>query len=349
MTLEQMRELALHAAKRTAPATYSVESVDAALRDAMNDIAGSINEFMRNRYDIYDIIIRTAEEIVPNQVRDALGLFAEIQTVPQGSRIIFKRGVIGKQRAKKFLTQVGLSGVYETFRLDTDTFELGMKAVGGAATIDFERFLDGSENMADLMDILTTGLTDAVFGEVQRALIAAKDAVGRPAANLVVANNFDGEKMFKLVTTVRAYGTNAAIFATPEFIGEMGPDAIVPPIAGVAQGVYHPGDIDAIHNSGLVKIFRGTPIVEIPQSYTDESNTTTWINPQFAYVLPTGKEKVVKVGLEGPTQIYDRQNRDNSMEIHCYRKMGAAILTNYNWGIYQNEGIEDTSYNPYGF
>jgi hypothetical protein len=349
MTLAEMRELALHAAKRTAPSTFSVESVDAALRDAMNDIAGSVNEFMRNRYDIYDIIIKTADEIVPNQVKDALGLFAEVVTVPQGDRIMFKRGVIGKNRAKKFLTQVGLSGVYETFRLDTETFELSTKAVGGAATIDFERFLDGSENMADLMDILTEGLTDAVFGEVQRALIAAKDAVGRPAANLVIENVFDGDKMFKLVSTVRAYGGNAAIFATPEFIGAMGPDAIVPPIVGVAQGVYHPDDIDAIHRTGYIKMFRGTPVVEIPQSYTDESNTTTWINPQYAYVLPTGKEKVVKVGLEGPTQIHDFTNRDNSMEIHCYRKMGAAILTHYNWGIYQNEGLDDTSYNPYGF
>lgn len=349
MTLEQMRELALHAAKRTAPTTFSVENVDEALRDAMKDIAGSVNEFMRNRYDIYDIIIRTADEIVPNRVSTALNMFAEVQTVPQGDRIMFKRGVLGKNRAKKFLTQVGLSGVYETFRLDTDTFELPMKAVGGGATIDFERFLDGSENMADLMEILTDGLTDAVFGEVQRALIAAKNAVGRPAANTVATNGFIGSQMFQLVSTVRAYGGNAVIFAPPEFIGEMGPDAIVPAITGSAQGIYHPDDIDAIHKTGYIKIFRGTPVVEIPQSFTDESNTTTWINPRFAYVLPTGKEKVVKVGLEGPTQIYDQKNRDNSMEIYCYRKMGAAILTHYNWGVYENMNIPDTSANPYGY
>jgi hypothetical protein len=127
----------------------------------------------------------------------------------------------------------------------------------------------------------------------------------------------------------------------------MGPDAIVP-VGTNYQGVYHQGDIDAIHNSGYINIFRGTPIVQIPQSFIDESNTKTWINPQFAYVLPAGKEKVVKIVFEGNTQVWDLKNPDNSMEIHTYKKMGAAILTHHNWGIYQNTSIPDTSDFPYG-
>ena len=95
-------------------------------------------------------------------------------------------------------------------------------------------------------------------------------------------------------------------------------------------------------------MFRGTPIVQIPQSFIDENNEKTWIDPQLAYVLPAGKEKVVKVVLEGNTQIHDFTNRDNSMEIHAYKKMGCAILTHYNWGIYQNTGITQTYDNPYG-
>lgn len=347
MTIEKLRELAIHAAKRTAPANFTVESVDAALFDEMTALTGSVNEFMRNRYDIYDIIIKAADEVVPNKVIDAIGAFAEVQTVPQGQKAIFKKGNVGRNRAKKFLTQVGLSGVYETFRLDKETFELGGIAVGGGITMDFERFLDGAESLADLMAVITEGLTDAVYGEVQKALINAKNAVGRPAANLVYENGWDADKMFKLISTVKAYGGNAVIFAPPEFVGEMGADAIVP--GGTSfQGVYHPQDIDSIHNTGYVTVFRGTPIVQIPQSFIDESNTKTWINPQFAYVLPAGKEKVVKVVLEGETQIYDNTNRDQSIEIMAYKKMGCAIITHNNWGIYQNYHITDTSEFPYG-
>ena len=347
-TIKELKELALHAARGTAPANYSVGTVDDALRGELASMCDSINNFMRNRYDIYDIIITTADEVVPNKVISVMGTFAEIQNVPQGQKAIFKRGNVGRGRAKKFLTQVGLAGVYETFRLDNETFELGAYAVGGAASIDFERFLDGAENMADLMEIITEGLTDAVFGEVQKCLIAAKDAVGRPDANKIISDKFESDKMFKMVSVVKAYGGSAVIFAAPEFVGEMGPDAIVPVSVAGQQAVYHPEDIDEIHRNGYVNVFRGTPIVQIPQSYIDEKNDKTWINPQYAYVLPAGKEKVVKVVFEGNTQVYDWVNKDQSMEIHTYKKMGAAILTHHNWGIYQNTSIPDTSDFPYG-
>lgn len=344
-TIKEIKELALHAARGTAPTNYSNENVNVALREEMKNLASSVNEFMRNRYDIYDIIIATADEIVPNKVISALGMFADVQVVGQGEKAMFRKSV-GKLRAKKFLTQVGLSGVYETFRLDKDTFEVSAHAVGGAATIDFERFLDGAEDMAEIMDIITEGLTDAVFGEVQKALKAAVTATARPAANLISKNTFVPADMLKLVNIARAYGSSAVIFAPPEFVAAMGPDAIVP--VGTygssypAVGVYAPQDIDAIHNTGYINIFRGTPIVQIPQSFVDETNTATEIDPQLAYVLPAGKEKVVKVVLEGATQIHDFTNRDNSMEIHAYKKMGCAILTHYNWGIYQNTGITQT-------
>ena len=209
--------------------------------------------------------------------------------------------------------------------------------------------LDGAESMAEVMQVLTEGLTDAVFYEVHKALRAAVNASARPDANKVVENTFVADKMVKLINVVRAYGNGAVIFAPPEFVGAMGADAIVSGIANTTKGVYHPQDIDAIHNTGFINIFRGTPVVQIPQSFIDETNTKTWIDPQLAYVLPTGGEKVVKVVLEGNTQINDFKNRDNSLEVYAYKKMGCAILAHHNWGIYQNTGITQTFENPYGF
>jgi hypothetical protein len=345
-TIKEIKELALHAARGTAPATFSVENVNEALVDELKQLAGSINQFMKNRYDIYEILIETADEIVPNRVIDALGAFAEVKVVEQGQKAMFKKKV-GRSRAKKFLTQVGLSGVYETFRLDSTTFEIPAHAVGGAATIDFERMLDGAESIKDVMDIMTEGLVDSVFLEVQKALRGALNATARPTVNKFSQNSFDGAEMMKLISVVRAYGQSAVIFAPPEFVAAMGPDAIVPGGTGV-QGVYAPQDIASIHEKGYVTMFRGTPIVQIPQSFVDENNQKTWIDPRLAYILPTGGEKVVKVVLEGDTQVNDFKNRDNSMEIHVYKKMGAAILTHYNWAIYENTGITQTFDSPYG-
>lgn len=348
MTIKEMKELALCAAKNQAPANYTMENVDDALVEGLRELAGSVNQFMKNRYDIYEIIIEAADEVVPQKVIDAVGIFAEVRQVGQGQKALF-RTRLGRTRARKFLTQVGLSGVYETFRLDNGTFEVGAYAIGGACTIDFERMLDGAEDMAELVSILTEAQTDAVYQQVQKALRAAFAKSGVPANNRATGATFNGNEMMKLISTVRAYGNGAVIFAPPEFIAAMGADAIVPitnyggttPTSGI-QGVYHPQDIDAIHNTGYINLFRGTPIVQIPQSWVDEKNEKTWIDPQLAYVLPTGGEKVVKVVFEGNTQMYDFVNRDQSMEIHTYRKLGTAILTYHNWGIYKNTGIADT-------
>lgn len=345
MTINELKELALHAVKGTAPSEFTVENVNDAFADGLREFAGSYNQFMKNRYDLYDIIIEAADEILPRNVESAIGAFAEVRQVPQGTKAMFRRK-LGRARAKKFLTQVGLSGVYETFRLDSETFEVGAHAVGGGATIDFERMLDGAESLAEVVGILTEGLTNAVYVEVERALVAAYD-------NMPTTNSYKGawsaDEMVKLMNIVRAYGS-PVIFAPPEFIAKMGADAIVPVSTGTGQGVYSPKDIEAIHDFGFIKVFRGAPVVEIPQSFVDESNTETYVDPSRAYIMPAGDEKVVKVVLEGATQIRDHENKDNSMEVYAWKKMGCAILAHNNWCIYWNSAIEDTSAKDiYGF
>lgn len=336
-TIQEMKELALHAVRGTAPTNFAKEDVNGALRDAMNELAGDLNQFMKNRYDIYAIIIEAAEEYVPKRVIQELSMFADVVNVPQGQTAEFKRK-LGRNRAKSFLTQVGLSGVYETFRLDADKVSIKAHAVGGAARIDFERFLDGYETMTDLMEIINEGLVEAVYCEVQKALQAAWNAQSAPKANRHTAANFDATAMQKMIGVVKAYGAGAVIFATPQFVEDMGPDAIVPGTENY-QGIYHPGDIDDIHLKGRISIFRGTPIVELPQSFVDEQNDKWVLDSQYAYILPTGGEKVVKVVFEGTTQIYDWKNKDNSMEIHTYKKMGVAIMAYNNWAIYQNTSL----------
>ena len=336
-----LKELARHAAHRTAPAEFSVSSVDAAFADEMKALTGSVNNFMRNRYDIYDIIIENADEIVPAKIMDAMNQFAEVINLKNGETKIFKRGGLGRNRAKKFLTQAGLSGVYESFRLDTETFTIGMKAIGGAVSIDFQRMIDGAETLAEFMSVLTEAQVDGIYGEVQKALMAAVEKM--PTPNKVVGD-YSADALLKLVNVVKTYGGGATIFASPEFIAAMGPDAIVPAISGAAQAIYSPKDLEDIANYGAIKMFRGTPIVELRQSFVDEKNEQVMIHPQFAYVLPSGKEKVVKVLMEGQTQIWDQVNRDQSIEVNTYRMIGVGILAFNNWGVYQNNKIDATNW-----
>ena len=350
--MKNLKALALHSAKGTAPTNFSSENVNDAFRDELSKVCSDYITFMKNRYDLYDLMITTIDEVVPQKTIAELGAFAEIQTVGQGQKAVFKKK-LGRNRAKKFVTQVGLSGLYETFRLDAEEFTVSAHAIGGAVRIDFERMLDGAETIAEYMEIVNEAMLDAVYYEVQRALISSfNDGIGATNLNtdkatngsktFINASNFDGKAMQSLVTIIKSYGNGAVIFATPEFVAEMQTEAAIIKGTDAYAGVYHPQDLDDIRNTGFIQMFRGTPIVQLRQSYTDDTHENTWLNPQYAFVLPTNGEKVVKIVFEGKTQVRDWTNTDGSMEMHIYKKLGAAILSTHNWGIYRNWSIENT-------
>ena len=101
MTIAELKELALHSARGTAPATYSAEDVNAAFTDGLKELASNYYQFMENRYTIYSILTETVDAIVPNKVIDAVGIFAEVRVAGQGEKVLFKTK-LGTQRAKKF-------------------------------------------------------------------------------------------------------------------------------------------------------------------------------------------------------------------------------------------------------
>ncbi len=349
--IKAIKDLVVCAFRGTSPdpTKFSNSDVKESLRNEIHSLAYDFNSYRRNKLDLFEIMQEAYDEILPRYVEDFMGTFADIKTVENGKRAQFvvKRG---RQRAKQFITQVGLSGVYESFRLDKDTFEVGGHAIGGAAYIDFERYICGDEDISESTEILLEGIQEAIMGEIQKALIKAANAEDRPNKNYYIGAGFDANAMANLCAIARSYGGGATIFATPEFVAAMGPDAIGLPIYapkdaagnGYATPVYSPKDIDDISRTGYITTFRGNPIVQIPQSYTDETNEVTQINPGFAYIFPTGGEKIVKVVFEGPTQVDDWQHRDRSFEIEAYKKVGVAILTNHNWCIYENTDLSTT-------
>lgn len=354
MDRDAIRELYVHAYKGTSPdvTRYSIKDVKEALSDQIHQLVYDFNSYRRNKIEFFEILQEAYDEIIPEYVGNFLSSFAEMKIVPDGQKASF-RVKRGRRRAKSFVTEVGLSGVYEAFRLDNDTFEVAGKAVGGAAIIDFERSIVGAEDITESTDILLEGIEEAIYKEVLKALIATTLNGDMPASNKVESDGFDSESMQKLCNIAKSYGGGSAvIFATPEFVSKMGPDAIGMPVygrkqlnvAGYATPVYSPRDIDDISSTGFITIFRGTPIVQLPQMFTDENNDTYQIPSSIAYVFPTGAEKIVKVVLEGPTRIDEFRGRDRTYEVEAYKKVGVAILSSSNWCVYRNKELETEEY-----
>lgn len=334
LTLKQLMDCAMG---RNIPSQFANEEIDyeTALRDEIKKLVGTYSLYRKNKYELFDLLQQNAEEVLPRKVLELIGAFAEVAQYGNNDRLSFKikRGV---QRGKQFVTRATESGVYETFRLDYDYMELTSHTIAGAGIIDFERYLDGLEDIAEIYDIILEGMMTAIFRDIQGCLAASWNDTGRPARNKVTANTFDYQKMAQLVQVVGAYGT-PVIYCSALFAATM------LNVVATPDGKNHVNgrDLDEIREYGYIGKFAGAPVVVIPNSFEDDLNEKLVFDPRFAYVIPAGKEKIVKVALVGQTIIDEWKNTDRSMEIQGYKKIGVGVVSapNY-WGIYYNSGID---------
>jgi len=289
-------------------------------------------DFLRIKPDIFELLQVLADEYLPARLNATLAQFAEVRQIEQGSKYEFKLRK-GHMRGKTFVTQVAPSGQYETFRLDVSQFIVPVKAYGAAALVEWERFLNGDESFVELMQIIAEGMEDRIYEQIQGMLQSAANDM--PTANVVTQTSFVPASMDSLLGVVRAYG-RPVIWCSQEFAA-----TITNQVGFSAANPNMPtADLDDIRNQGYVGMYHGVQVIVLPQSFTDETNSVKVINPQYAYVIPAGEEKIVKVIMEGDTQVKDFENRDWSSEVQMYKKVGLAIVTNPNyWGIYQNTNL----------
>ena len=345
--INAMKDLAVAVMSRKVPATKfeantTLDDIKESLREACRELAPDIYAYERNKTYIFEIIQTAIDTVLPKQIQATVGQFAEIQQFGLGQIPRFKLKT-GRNRAKKFVTRAARSGIYETFRLDQRYVDVHTATYGGAAAIDFKRNLMGEEDFDEYASIMMEGLEDCIYKEIMHALEQAAttlQTIGDGSTNYVVVTGAgdtftatESASISKLITTAKRYGngSGAAIFAT---------EPVLQKFTNATGGTYVPNiplsDLDEIKDRGYIGKWKGTSLIELPNSYDDETNTATTFKDCYGFVFPNGRDtKVVKVALEGPTQVDDYKNRDRSMEIQAYRSFGVAILTYNDWCMFK--------------
>ena len=308
---------------------YSYEALEGTFREELNSLGKTYAEYRKNKNTIFQIMEEVLNEVLPQRVIEAYGAFAEIKTFGQGDKPIFriKVSATSRRRAKKFITKVGLAGIYEVFKLDGKTIEVPTTAYGGAAQIAIEEFLDGTVSLADLFDIVMEGMDDAVYTEIAKALKAAINSL--PQNNYVDTNAFDETQMDSLLTIADSYGSNSSIYCTFEFASTIVPDS----------GWRSDAHKDERWAKGYIADYKGHKVIVLPQSFEDETNSTKVFDPSYAYIIPSGASKPVKVAFEGQAVVDEVKNDDWSKEIKVYQKFGVASIMENNICVYHNQNI----------
>ena len=315
-------------ANPSAPTAYSFngqnlsyEALNETLRQEMNELAGTYSLYRENKNLIFSMIEETLDEVLPKKVVEQYQQFAEVKTFAQGDKPIFRRKLGSNKRAKQFVTRVGLAGIYEVFKLSKaeEAFEVRTSAIGGAAQIGFEEFLDGRVDFAEVTAIIMDGMDDLIYKEVAAAL---KASIGQlPPANRVAAPGFDEASFDRLLTIASAYGT-PTIYCTYEFAVNMIPQE---------AWRYTEAMKDELWRTGRLASYKNHKVIILEQGFEDETNSRKVIDPGYAWIIPTGADgKPVKIAFEGNTIVDEFNNPgDRSREIQVYKKVGVvAMLAN---------------------
>lgn len=339
MELSKLIELGIAAAtKSNIPAEYSLEDVNETLREelkAFNDYS----YFRANKLTLFSLIEQIANVVVPRKVKEQFGKFAEIQSVNWGDKIVFKQRT-GVSRGKNFVTRAAEFGTYRTFILDSKDIYMSPRVYAGAAILELGDFLCGRVDMAELMDIIIEGLSDSVYNEVQKALIATFNDAEMPAANKGQGAGYVPAVFDSILSTVEAYGDSVTIYCTKPFASKLYNQ---PGFVATPNPTTSLRDFDDVREMGYIGRYKGNDVVLLKQSFKDETNTEKEVSEGYVYIMPAGREKPVKIGFEGGTLIDERRLEDGSTEIQAQHMFDVAVVGKNYWGIYKDTELDPTS------
>lgn len=313
-------------ANPSAPTAYSwngeslsYTALNETLRQELNELGGTYDSYRENKNRIFSLIEQVLDDVLPKKVAVNYAQFAETKVFAQGDKPIFRRKLTtaSRARAKQFITRVGLAGVYEVFKLgrNEEVFEVRTSAIGGAAQVGIEEFLDGRVDFQELIDIVYEGMDELIYKEIAHAMQGALAQL--PPMNRVAANGFDEAAFDQLLMVASAYG-EPTIYCTEEFAVKLLPNE---------AWRYTEAMKDELWRNGHFQRYKRWNVVILQNGFEDASNTKKVLDPGFCFIIPNGADmKPVKVAFEGNTLVDERPNYDWSKEIQVYRKVGVVCM-----------------------
>ena len=347
---EQLKELMLtvtQADRKAAVAfsygekKFSYDQLNDALRSELKGLVGDYSNYRKNKNILFELIEDVVELNLPKNVLDNMREFAEVKSFENGDKPYFKRKQSAVRGYKNFVTRAAVGGTYEAFRMSSEIININTQSYGGAAQIGLEEFLTGSVDFAELIDIIMVGFEQAVYKEVIATMVALSTGGianyqggltnALPANNIVTAAGWAPIQFNNLISIARAYG-EPTIFMSQQFAYNVKPDS-----------GWFVSDIDReeIRNNGYVGRYNGARIVVLPQSFYDVSNTATQavVPAGYAWIIPSGDDKPVKVAFEGQTVVEEFANRDWSKEIQVFKKFGVTMIAQPGIAVYNDTSL----------
>ena len=289
----------------------------------------SPREIKANRPLIMALIEESIDEVLAQKLQERVEKFAEVKSYARDAAVIFEIKGIGKRRAFLTIKKGQRGGLYQAARLDDRQMSLPIWVETVSVFVTLEEILLGKYSLRELMSNILDGFVERLYVQVIEAMHAAADHV--PAANIASAPGIDVDRLDDILRVISSYGS-------PMILGFHN---VISKINNMQQfdQTQTPNiptsDLDEIKRNGYIGIYKGVPVVKLPNYIVDETTNAQWLleDESKLFILPAN-ERPVKVALKGDLTIVPYTHPSGSMEENAHKMLGVGILLYNNIGIY---------------
>lgn len=316
---------------------FAAEDVNEAAVKAIMEECGldgnsSARDFRNAEVKAFGLIEEAVDEILPKKLEGVLDQFAEVRQFARDAEVVFDVEKLGKNRAKLTISKGARGGIYRAARLDNKYFGVDTMVYTVAVYVTLEEIILGTMTLGELFSNILEGFEEIVYKEVFNALAFGSALAGYPRikdGDAAVTTNKEGlgASLDKVLPYVKQYGV-------PTVFGS----AVAMDLLANPGDAYHPEleDSKDRRQIGIIRIYKGVRIVELPNYLVDNGNGEWFYDPKYVFVLPAGA-KPVKVALKGDMYIQRNEQATGSQKWEAHKLMGVGLAMANNYAVIEVE------------
>lgn len=251
---------------------FSVQDAETLIREKLVECVGgkwNYRQFKKNEHDFYALIEELITINLSNLTVEQFDEWVEVKDFELGDKIEFRVENTNLFQVGNIAT--GTNTIRRQRMLDSKLPTTAYK-MSIAIYEEFDKFLAGRIDWTRLVDKVGKSFNREVALQISRAVQNAYSSIH---ANLKYEGTYSDAQLSKLISKVKGIcGTEVAIYGVSDAIENI-------------VGAECLADLADRRAYGYVKEFKGTKVIELPQTY-DAINDKWGVRNDILYVVPAG-------------------------------------------------------------
>lgn len=289
-------------------------------KDELVEIFSTLmQDYERNKVEINAIITENVNEVLKVNTDGALSVIADVSFVDHGDKKEFN-----VRNGKITAEYVALGSEIRRQKIYRGKISAQPQALGASVYAEFDDILAGrAEAFTDMIDEVAEAITQEIMRTIQNTFVSAME--NAPSSNKY-SGSFSLSQLRSVANTVAAYG-RPVIVGTSVALSNITSDSSFK--ESMSDNMK-----DQFNRDGYIGNWEGKALVQLPNTFTDETNEEWVLDNDMIYVLPVNADKPVKVVYEGTPQMLEKQDFDDgSVTKKTLQKVGVNVLQVHNLGL----------------